>query len=132
MVILFLMGRRPHRTTRTDTLFPYTTLFRAIPSRASVFSFFVGADMAFILDDEAGPMESTRARNFSKLFLRRMGRAKRNPSSRLCPGLAVMGFASLYPSYEGRTWPQVLRPHWFDLSFAVVRGGHPPPVGGGS
>src|SRR3546814_11378114 len=31
--------------------------------------------------------------------LRRMGRAKRNPSSRLCPGVAVMGFASLYPSY---------------------------------
>src|SRR3546814_12277849 len=28
-----------------------------------------------------------------------MGRAKRNPSSRLCPGVAVMGFASLYPSY---------------------------------
>src|SRR3546814_6339440 len=29
-VVLFLMRRRPPRSTRTDTLFPYTTLFRSI------------------------------------------------------------------------------------------------------
>src|SRR3546814_10779446 len=29
MCYLFLMIRRPPRSTRTDTLFPYTTLFRA-------------------------------------------------------------------------------------------------------
>src|SRR3546814_11357137 len=28
----FLMIRRPPRSTRTDTLFPYTTLFRSLPS----------------------------------------------------------------------------------------------------
>src|SRR3546814_20605240 len=28
-VLLFLMLRRPPRSTRTETLFPYTTLFRA-------------------------------------------------------------------------------------------------------
>src|SRR3546814_15282086 len=28
-LILFLMIRRPPRSTRTDTLFPYTTLFRS-------------------------------------------------------------------------------------------------------
>src|SRR3546814_12422643 len=28
--IFFLMQRRPPRSTRTDTLFPYTTLFRSI------------------------------------------------------------------------------------------------------
>src|SRR3546814_18211404 len=28
-VIFFLMRRRPPRSTRTDTLFPYTTLFRS-------------------------------------------------------------------------------------------------------
>src|SRR3546814_13235873 len=28
---LFLMIRRPPRSTRTDTLFPYTTLFRSTP-----------------------------------------------------------------------------------------------------
>src|SRR3546814_15683056 len=30
--IFFLMIRRPPRSTRTDTLFPYTTLFRSIAS----------------------------------------------------------------------------------------------------
>src|SRR3546814_1810535 len=29
-MFFFLMSRRPPRSTRTDTLFPYTTLFRAI------------------------------------------------------------------------------------------------------
>src|SRR3546814_2769646 len=29
MFIFFLMRRRPPRSTRTDTLFPYTTLFRS-------------------------------------------------------------------------------------------------------
>src|SRR3546814_17607965 len=33
----FLMIRRPPRSTRTDTLFPYTTLFRSVaPARAAV------------------------------------------------------------------------------------------------
>src|SRR3546814_14410924 len=30
-VFFFLMVRRPPRSTRTDTLFPYTTLFRSRP-----------------------------------------------------------------------------------------------------
>src|SRR3546814_20413817 len=30
----FLMIRRPPRSTRTDTLFPYTTLFRSVTQRA--------------------------------------------------------------------------------------------------
>src|SRR3546814_20868248 len=30
-VVFFLMIRRPPRSTRTDTLFPYTTLFRSCP-----------------------------------------------------------------------------------------------------
>src|SRR3546814_13683629 len=31
-VCCFLMIRRPPRSTRTDTLFPYTTLFRSAPA----------------------------------------------------------------------------------------------------
>src|SRR3546814_2357025 len=31
MYFFFLMIRRPPRSTRTDTLFPYTTLFRSAP-----------------------------------------------------------------------------------------------------
>src|SRR3546814_19349826 len=30
IVFFFLMIRRPPRSTRTDTLFPYTTLFRSV------------------------------------------------------------------------------------------------------
>src|SRR3546814_4174360 len=33
MLFFFLMIRRPPRSTRTDTLFPYTTLFRSITYR---------------------------------------------------------------------------------------------------
>src|SRR3546814_14105956 len=33
-VFFFLMIRRPPRSTRTDTLFPYTTLFRSVPEQA--------------------------------------------------------------------------------------------------
>src|SRR3546814_12761296 len=39
VVIFFLMIRRPPRSTRTDTLFPYTTLFRSAgQSRAGAFN----------------------------------------------------------------------------------------------
>src|SRR3546814_14086837 len=31
--VVFLMIRRPPRSTRTDTLFPYTTLFRSLDER---------------------------------------------------------------------------------------------------
>src|SRR3546814_12184802 len=30
VIVFFLMIRRPPRSTRTDTLFPYTTLFRSL------------------------------------------------------------------------------------------------------
>src|SRR3546814_12726919 len=31
-LVFFLIIRRPPRSTRTDTLFPYTTLFRSLPN----------------------------------------------------------------------------------------------------
>src|SRR3546814_7421482 len=36
--VFFLMIRRPPRSTRTDTLFPYTTLFRSVQPPARQFS----------------------------------------------------------------------------------------------
>src|SRR3546814_2391245 len=36
MSFFFLMIRRPPRSTRTDTLFPYTTLFRSLARRPDV------------------------------------------------------------------------------------------------
>src|SRR3546814_12428504 len=35
VLFFFLMLRRPPRSTRTDTLFPYTTLFRSIARQCS-------------------------------------------------------------------------------------------------
>src|SRR3546814_20136656 len=32
-IVFFLMIRRPPRSTRTDTLFPYTTLFRSVAAK---------------------------------------------------------------------------------------------------
>src|SRR3546814_5696790 len=47
--IFFLMIRRPPRSTRTDTLFPYTTLFRSPfggdrPARAPTFTVTLGVE----------------------------------------------------------------------------------------
>src|SRR3546814_2502806 len=39
------MIRRPPRSTRTDTLFPYTTLFRSVPD-----AFLRGADQVEVVD----------------------------------------------------------------------------------
>src|SRR3546814_13882935 len=44
LLFLFLMIRRPPRSTRTDTLFPYTTLFRSRPRR--------GLRVLLALDDD--------------------------------------------------------------------------------
>src|SRR3546814_1443546 len=46
---LCLMIRRPPRSTRTDTLFPYTTLFRSLLSSAP----------AFAQEEPAGPVTVT-------------------------------------------------------------------------
>src|SRR3546814_19740039 len=36
VIFFFLMIRRPPRSTRTDTLFPYTTLFRSLERAEAV------------------------------------------------------------------------------------------------
>src|SRR3546814_12069446 len=51
LLFFFLMIRRPPRSTRTDTLFPYTTLFRS--SYADVAS--AGAAVARIMAQPATP-----------------------------------------------------------------------------
>src|SRR3546814_5446502 len=42
-MFFFLMIRRPPRSTRTDTLFPYTTLFRSLVSRGTISNFLLEA-----------------------------------------------------------------------------------------
>src|SRR3546814_11744931 len=40
LFFFFLMIRRPPRSTRTDTLFPYTTLFRSVDDKDQVVELF--------------------------------------------------------------------------------------------
>src|SRR3546814_19705976 len=49
-LFFFLMIRRPPRSTRTDTLFPYTTLFRSPLRQTLFFSATMAADMRRLAD----------------------------------------------------------------------------------
>src|SRR3546814_6035907 len=55
MCFFFLMIRRPPRSTRTDTLFPYTTLFRSTWFSRDAFAAFVAriSDETIVVVDEA-------------------------------------------------------------------------------
>src|SRR3546814_20132981 len=61
VVFFFLMIRRPPRSTRTDTLFPYTTLFRSSGASAArrclLLRWFCGCRDK----DASGPERTTRA-----------------------------------------------------------------------
>src|SRR3546814_11886273 len=52
LVFVFLMIRRPPRSTRTDTLFPYTTLFRSDDDRPRV------ADVGEVVDRRAADVHA--------------------------------------------------------------------------
>src|SRR3546814_15198718 len=72
-VVFFLMIRRPPRSTRTDTLFPYTTLFRSAQAR-------IGKQRVLDLEQHAieierrrrGQMDARHARDIGE-FVRREG-----------------------------------------------------------
>src|SRR3546814_18237944 len=50
----FLMIRRPPRSTRTDTLFPYTTLFRSMGTMASTLAHELNQPLTAIINCLAG------------------------------------------------------------------------------
>src|SRR3546814_12887596 len=102
----FLMIRRPPRSTRTDTLFPYTTLFRSAPLRPAARSsverrqssgleavrkqdqgngsgaLFRQVNPTPLLAQRSPPLECRGRTRHGLLRPRRMGRAKSNPSPR--------------------------------------------------
>src|SRR3546814_5977346 len=51
LIFVFLMIRRPPRSTRTDTLFPYTTLFRSV---GQAFAF---EDACLVQQQEGGVLQ---------------------------------------------------------------------------
>src|SRR3546814_12977555 len=66
--IFFLMIRRPPRSTRTDTLFPYTTLFRSLHFNAVVGEVMV--DLFIVL----GRLQQRLGRNAAHVGARAAGR----------------------------------------------------------
>src|SRR3546814_12237433 len=50
IIIFFVMRRRPPRSTRTDTLFPYTTLFRSHQGWASKDGAFFIGELRYSID----------------------------------------------------------------------------------
>src|SRR3546814_18396447 len=97
LVFFFLMIRRPPRSTRTDTLFPYTTLFRSrgpavrrradgdragdapaatdrAPAGADDGDAVYGADRAWHLAQRGGDVRGDRGPRRRQLF-RQIGRA---------------------------------------------------------
>src|SRR3546814_18907850 len=56
IVVFFLMIRRPPRSTRTDTLFPYTTLFRSIVTGATAYPRIIDPASFREIADEVGAL----------------------------------------------------------------------------
>src|SRR3546814_3920392 len=57
------MIRRPPRSTRTDTLFPYTTLFRSLPARSACWASAPAARARPAAASRPGACRSVRARS---------------------------------------------------------------------
>src|SRR3546814_4901302 len=66
-LFFFLMIRRPPRSTRTDTLFPYTTLFRSVAPLLRESSLMTVADLVGC--DAKAIRVSTLAASFSVMSL---------------------------------------------------------------
>src|SRR3546814_10792347 len=72
--VFFLMIRRPPRSTRTDTLFPYTTLFRS--RRGSRRLGRVGEDDPALRVDRTDPRSTAHREQLSRLQQRRRPRPR--------------------------------------------------------
>src|SRR3546814_15580398 len=113
-VFFFLMIRRPPRSTRTDTLFPYTTLFRSRAAQGQV-------------GDRAVSDGTPRLRSSGRVVRRvppdlravrrhpeigrcecRMGRAQRNPSP-ASVGNRWVSLRSTHPTWGGHRTREIGR-----------------------
>src|SRR3546814_5584930 len=79
----FLMIRRPPRSTRTDTLFPYTTLFRSLRREWNINMLLFGAiqldEMVFFAKN-AGVLVHQAAFNSDKFVFCGLGRSEEHTS----------------------------------------------------
>src|SRR3546814_17356646 len=81
--VFFLMIRRPQRSTRTDTLFPYTTLFRSVRTRVPAPS--SGSGSAIVLRNRRRHRTVGPSRRQSAIHARR---ERRGPSRKRSPPCA--------------------------------------------
>src|SRR3546814_2691137 len=117
-MFFFLMIRRPPRSTRTDTLLPYTTLFR---SKAACPSARVRGACRPIRKDRQGLPPSARAvetlpgASYRRYVLRTDGGAHRAPGSRSRPSRAPIAEGQAERSEEHTSELQSL----MRISYAV-------------
>src|SRR3546814_11679988 len=99
----FLMIRRPPRSTRTDTLFPYTTLFRSV-------KVVLGADAAAMIQAMApGAAMAPAIHGVSLLQVDALAGAGHRLSTN-CSGAGAKALAAAFPaalkaSGSGPGWP---------------------------
>src|SRR3546814_14461007 len=70
------MIRRPPRSTRTDTLFPYTTLFRSTGRGSAIVGTPDGEQRSFAVGEEIVPGVTLLAVNFDSVTISRGGTAE--------------------------------------------------------
>src|SRR3546814_17399480 len=106
MVLLFLTVRRPPSSTRTDTLFPYTTLFRS--------EIFGAEHMLMDRPVSRAVFDATAAlvRDFKDYFIRHGEPVSENPSpGNIAGGITTLEEKSLGAVQKGGQVPQIGRAH---------------------
>src|SRR3546814_1410679 len=106
------MIRRPPRSTRTDTLFPYTTLFRSTAQAAYQQSVYLGRTLPTIL--EGKPVPPFRYHDFGSLVslggydaYGTLGRFGLFRGGFLHGRMAQLGHALLYRRHQARIYGPV-------------------------
>src|SRR3546814_12540428 len=87
------MSRRPPRSTRTDTLFPYTTLFRSDG---------IDLDRGAERQDRDADRAARMASRLAEHLLHQLGRAVRDLGLRGEAGIAVHEYAELDDLFDAR------------------------------
>src|SRR3546814_1416801 len=96
-VFFFVMRRRPPRSTRTDTLFPYTTLFRSVRRIVKA-----NPDLAGVIDTVDFNETRNGEREISDKALKGIVETFSDPRYRL-------GLHDVEPDFLGRCYEYLLR-----------------------
>src|SRR3546814_17052353 len=107
--IFFLMIRRPPRSTRTDTLFPYTTLFRSERQRSVLAKF-----IAIVAPEQSQQLASALLAEFHTL--NRICSQSKESLARICgissavPGLLLGARALMLEGSRGDLGTRLIAP----------------------